>query len=88
MFRLIFYGRPGILISMNLRSNLMHLLPGFAPMHLMPGIAQFDAFIASLHNYVVHLYLYFLVLNVVFFWLIDKLKDFCDPWGGRRGRRR
>ena len=57
-------------------------------MHLMPGIAHFDAFTASLHNYVVHLYLYFLVLNVVFFWLIDKLKDFCDPWGGRRGRRR
>ena len=81
MFRLIFYGRPGILISRNLRSHLMHLLPGFAPMHLMPGIAHFDAFTASLHNFVVHLYLYFLVLNVVFFWLIDKLKAFCDPWG-------
>ena len=54
-------------------------------MHLMPGIAHFDAFTASLHNFVVHLYLYFLVLNVVFFWLIDKLKDFCDPWGGEEG---
>lgn len=62
----------------------MHLLPGLAPMHLMPGIAHFDAFNASLHNFV-HLYLYFLVLNVVFFWLNDKLRDFCDPWGGGGG---